>query len=644
MNTSVNFIVKCRKAIFFQWLSSIGAFLGPIAEVCSADDYKRNIHKNDDSDVDETKRDKQKAKKDCWGYSSCDPGEFWLNWRERVKGAGRREIPAQIGSDGIASRKDLVDCLKWMSYVQLVVKLYSIQFHMYFTGFWKFVKVQILGVTFQATHFHLPTTLTTLNILADTIRRRPLMPSPPSASYSRLSIEDGLRPVNNRGVYPSWATSCLSYLRSRFKYLIILALLLGLIFKWSVETHIELAFYKRGWISELLPPDPPPLSGRCFSSEYLNDTFSPGPKSFPSSPDYNLTLGTLGLHPKVLSLSPGFDLPHHDDCYRFATSLPSRPTPMMTASLLTTSVTFFHLYWRSDLSPISERQIITLQSLLATQDFSPLSGSSSPMSHLILWTNPSPRSLDHDPLLAPLLLRFHDRLSLKVLDLPDLTSQTPMHNSPLLNTIFDKRAWLDGDLVRVLVLWRYGGYWVDMDNLVLRDLRVLGEHEWVVMWDCYGAPCDVMVAWSNVLFVQDSKMVTDPTIALSQTSPTSLSTVTSCTFTSTHLICVRWWASWPNLQHRGQRRPTGASISTTDSIARWLRREWHPSRCCLSASPMAAAVLSETVCRIRLRVWKKSPAGNGRARDGLKLRSVCRVSLVYIFITSGIKAFQKLDG
>ncbi|EGF98548.1 uncharacterized protein MELLADRAFT_95609 [Melampsora larici-populina 98AG31] len=27
-----------------------------------------------------------------------------------------------------------------------------------------------------------------------------------------------------------------------------------------------------------------------------------------------------------------------------------------------------------------------------------------------------------------------------------------------------------------------------MDNLVLKDLNVLGEHEWVVMWDCYDKP------------------------------------------------------------------------------------------------------------------------------------------------------------
>ncbi|KAI9604266.1 hypothetical protein H4Q26_003880 [Puccinia striiformis f. sp. tritici PST-130] len=212
--------------------------------------------------------------------------------------------------------------------------------------------------------------------------------------------------------------------------------------------------------------------------------------SFPSSPAYNLTLGSLSLHPKVLTLSPGFNLPHHEDCYRFANTIPLKPTPNM---ILSVTPTYYHLYWRSDLAPISDRQIITLKSLLATQDFSK---SKSPNkngyhqlnSQIILWTNPSTRSLENDQLLAPLLYRFKDRLSLKIIDLNSLSKSTPLENHHLLNTIFDKKAWLDGDLIRILLLWHYGGFWIDMDNLILRDLKVLTEHEWVVQWDCYDKP------------------------------------------------------------------------------------------------------------------------------------------------------------
>ncbi|KAI6116248.1 hypothetical protein F5141DRAFT_655108 [Pisolithus sp. B1] len=49
----------------------------------------------------------------------------------------------------------------------------------------------------------------------------------------------------------------------------------------------------------------------------------------------------------------------------------------------------------------------------------------------------------------------------------------------------DARAWVDGDLVRLLILWNHGGMWIDMDTLLTRDLSPLLEHEFVTQWDCY---------------------------------------------------------------------------------------------------------------------------------------------------------------
>ncbi|KAA1078524.1 hypothetical protein PGTUg99_005974 [Puccinia graminis f. sp. tritici] len=285
-------------------------------------------------------------------------------------------------------------------------------------------------------------------------------------------------------------TRVLQLLRTKYKLILATLFIGALLFYYLVETHIQIAFYSRNSIDQLLPPDPPKLSKRCFSEQYLTNPFQPASSSFPSSPAYNLSQGSLGLQPKVLSLSPGFNLPHYDDCYRFASTIPSKPTEAMLRShtIDGEQLTYYHLYWRSDLSPISERQIITLKSLLATQDFRTSPNAIQPISQLILWTNPSTRSLENDPLLAPLLYRYRDRLSLRIIDLLSLSKHTPLHEHHLLNSIFDKKAWLDGDLVRVLVLWHYGGLWIDMDNLVLRDLRVLTEHEWVVQWDCYDKP------------------------------------------------------------------------------------------------------------------------------------------------------------
>ncbi|KAG0139319.1 hypothetical protein CROQUDRAFT_52115 [Cronartium quercuum f. sp. fusiforme G11] len=277
---------------------------------------------------------------------------------------------------------------------------------------------------------------------------------------------------------------------SRWKLILLMIVLSIILFRYMIETHVQISFYKRGWISELLPPDPPLVSSKCFSKDYLKNTFDPTSSSFPSSPLYNLSLGTLGLRPKVLTLSPGFDLPHYDDCYRFANTIPGKPTTIMEeSSLRNDQVNYFHVYWRSDLSSISERQLITLQSILISQDFSTVDSSSSKFkSHIILWTNPSIRKLDNDPLLSPFIKKHANKISLRVINLIELTKYTSMENHELLNKVFDKKAWLDGDLIRVLVLWNFGGFWIDMDNLVLKDLRVLSEHEWVVMWDCYDKP------------------------------------------------------------------------------------------------------------------------------------------------------------
>jgi hypothetical protein len=70
-------------------------------------------------------------------------------------------------------------------------------------------------------------------------------------------------------------------------------------------------------------------------------------------------------------------------------------------------------------------------------------------------------------------------------DMVALASSTTLSGSELLK-LKDKKAWLDGDLLRLLLLWNYGGVWIDMDSLLTRDLTPLLEHEFVTQWDCYG--------------------------------------------------------------------------------------------------------------------------------------------------------------
>ncbi|KAJ8508042.1 hypothetical protein ONZ45_g9642 [Pleurotus djamor] len=133
----------------------------------------------------------------------------------------------------------------------------------------------------------------------------------------------------------------------------------------------------------------------------------------------------------------------------------------------------YHTYWRVDLAPFGPRQEWMLKSYFATQDLS--------TTRLILWSN---GDLSSNPILQKYLRRYPKAFALKVVDIPSLAHGTELSGSALLSQK-DAKAWVDGDLIRLLLLWNYGGVWIDMDSLLTRDLDPLLEHEFVTQWDCY---------------------------------------------------------------------------------------------------------------------------------------------------------------
>jgi hypothetical protein len=163
------------------------------------------------------------------------------------------------------------------------------------------------------------------------------------------------------------------------------------------------------------------------------------------------------------------------DCYAFAGTvvLPEHDT-RPDAWIPPESRSQYHTYWRTDLVPLGERQEFMLRSFFATQNL--------PHSHLVLWSN---GDLSENPIVREYLQRYPGSFSLAIADIPALAKGTGMEESKLLR-LNDKKAWVDGDLVRLLVIWHYGGMWIDMDMLVTRDLEPLLEHEFVTQWDCWG--------------------------------------------------------------------------------------------------------------------------------------------------------------
>lgn len=233
--------------------------------------------------------------------------------------------------------------------------------------------------------------------------------------------------------------------------LLAVAVLGGLFF---YEPHIELAFYSREWIQHEITPIEPLLG--CFNPDRV-------------SPHYNVSKHVYG--PKRTEVHAGVPMRFDMDCYDFAATIQSSHDPVFVPS---DDRIHYHTYWRVDLAPFGERQEYMLKSFFATQNVD--------NTRLIMWSN---GDLLVYPILREYLARFPDAFELRVADIEVLARGTPLDGSRLLNSN-DKKAWVDGDLVRLLVVWTYGGVWIDMDSLLTRDLAPLLEHEFVTQWDCYG--------------------------------------------------------------------------------------------------------------------------------------------------------------
>ena len=62
----------------------------------------------------------------------------------------------------------------------------------------------------------------------------------------------------------------------------------------------------------------------------------------------------------------------------------------------------------------------------------------------------------------------------------------PSINYFLTHKIDDDKCWLGGDLFRLLCLHKYGGFYIDMDVVILRNLSPLANYEFLYQWGSSG--------------------------------------------------------------------------------------------------------------------------------------------------------------
>jgi hypothetical protein len=133
--------------------------------------------------------------------------------------------------------------------------------------------------------------------------------------------------------------------------------------------------------------------------------------------------------------------------------------------------TTFHFYWRVP-KDFCRKQALPVKSAITTQDLS--------NTKIVLWSNVD---LSDNPYVKP-MLPFIEH---KIWDLNEEAKDTPLENSNTVRGIVDDyRCYLGGDLFRLLCLYKYGGVYIDMDVVLLRDFLPILPYEFMYQWGSSG--------------------------------------------------------------------------------------------------------------------------------------------------------------
>lgn len=123
----------------------------------------------------------------------------------------------------------------------------------------------------------------------------------------------------------------------------------------------------------------------------------------------------------------------------------------------------FHAFW---VGPFGRKPALPIKSFFATQN--------TEYATFNLWSR---EDLSNNEYLKP----FRDKIIFRKWDPIEEAKGTLLENLPGL-TVTDNRCWVDGDLFRLLTLHKYGGVYVDMDIVLLRDFAPLLEQEFMYKW------------------------------------------------------------------------------------------------------------------------------------------------------------------
>lgn len=125
----------------------------------------------------------------------------------------------------------------------------------------------------------------------------------------------------------------------------------------------------------------------------------------------------------------------------------------------------FHCLWRGP-KEFSRKQIAVLKSVIVNHTAN---------TKINLWS-------DMDLSNNPLFKQVSNFVTLRHWSIENEIKDTILENKFSTNDVRDSLCYIEGDIFRLLVLYKYGGFYIDMDVLVLRDLSPLSNLEFLYQW------------------------------------------------------------------------------------------------------------------------------------------------------------------
>lgn len=117
----------------------------------------------------------------------------------------------------------------------------------------------------------------------------------------------------------------------------------------------------------------------------------------------------------------------------------------------------------------TDKELMVVKSFLATQNLE--------RTELTLWCE---YDISNNELIKPYL----DYINMKVIDLEKESKNTILENHKCLK-ITDDLHYIQSGLLRFLAIHNYGGIWVDMDMVFLRDFKPILDQEFAYMWETF---------------------------------------------------------------------------------------------------------------------------------------------------------------